>query len=752
MTPARTRLRGEALTLAPLLVVTAFAALYVARHDVGVRTTAVVGVVLLLTQVLPGALVWRAMRPRDGWLLEDLAMGGAVGAALAVPGVIISVLLQSALPQALVLWVWPWLVVAALLAVPSVRRRVRSAEWQALPWWWGIAPAVTILIVVGRAAKYFTQALPGTVHWANAYIDLPYHQALAAEVSSRFPPHTPQVASEPLQYHWFSHAWQGQIWLSSGADLWVVMVRLVPIIVAVLLPLVLAFLGTRATQRVGAGSVVALVSCLLGVLPLRGEWMTVGRLLVYPASMSMGFSLLVGGALLTLLVLRWRGQAPAATVVAVPFLAAIAGGGKGSWLPVVVVGAILAAVAALLGRHPQRRRVWIDAVLMGAVLVALLVFLFAGNEGGMRKTPFTSLGRSTAPLFAAVGVQGPSTALILVVTLFALACSLGPYLGVLGVVADREGRRDPFLWLLVGGVAAAIGAVLVFSHHGSSQYYFWAAGAPLAALAATWGLWLFAERVGAWWVPVVGLVVGFLLVGPFLDHLPGATGARTLGGSAEMVVTLLVVLVVVGAVVAAVLNRRTPGSGAAGFLTVLLVVVLAGIAGGGTTTGIDRLKTGYDHTVVPAGPKMNGSVSSGMVAAARYIADHAEVDDLVMTNRHCRRSVFNETCNHRDFWLPALSGQRVLVGGWAYTRKANEGNPDSPTNTPFWDPALLQLNDGFLLHPTKAAQRKLWDLGVRWLYVDTHIKHADDFGDMARRVLENRTAEVLRLQDPAGSR
>ena len=88
MTPARTRLRGEALTLAPLLVVTAFAALYVARHDVGVRTTAVVGVVLLLTQVLPGALVWRAMRPRDGWLLEDLAMGGAVGAALAVPGVL----------------------------------------------------------------------------------------------------------------------------------------------------------------------------------------------------------------------------------------------------------------------------------------------------------------------------------------------------------------------------------------------------------------------------------------------------------------------------------------------------------------------------------------------------------------------------------------------------------------------------------------------------------------------------------------
>ena len=54
-------------------------------------------------QMLPGALVWRTVRPRDRWLLEDITAGFGIGVALAVPVQIVAGLthqrwLATALP------------------------------------------------------------------------------------------------------------------------------------------------------------------------------------------------------------------------------------------------------------------------------------------------------------------------------------------------------------------------------------------------------------------------------------------------------------------------------------------------------------------------------------------------------------------------------------------------------------------------------------------------------------------------------
>ena len=74
---------------------------------------------ILLTQVLPGAIVWRAVRPRDGWLLEDAAAGFAIGSAMAVPVQIVAGLSH----QRYLAIVLPVLVTVVLLAVPTTRRR-----------------------------------------------------------------------------------------------------------------------------------------------------------------------------------------------------------------------------------------------------------------------------------------------------------------------------------------------------------------------------------------------------------------------------------------------------------------------------------------------------------------------------------------------------------------------------------------------------------------------------------------------------
>src|SRR6185437_16628801 len=103
--------------LAPVLVATvAFLALAVSADlpwTHGVRALLTV----LVTQVLPGAIVWRAVRPPRGWWLEDLTMGFALGSVVAVATQVVAGLsgqawLSVALPLVLGL---------ALIGLPGTR-------------------------------------------------------------------------------------------------------------------------------------------------------------------------------------------------------------------------------------------------------------------------------------------------------------------------------------------------------------------------------------------------------------------------------------------------------------------------------------------------------------------------------------------------------------------------------------------------------------------------------------------------------
>src|SRR5690349_2627055 len=130
--------------LAPVLVATvAFLTLAVSADlpwTHGVRALLTV----LLTQVLPGAVVWRAVRPSQGWWLEDLAMGFAIGSVLAVATQVVAglsgqVWLSTALPVAFGV---------ALMGLPGVRARVLSVSTTPLPWWVGALCAIASFAAV----------------------------------------------------------------------------------------------------------------------------------------------------------------------------------------------------------------------------------------------------------------------------------------------------------------------------------------------------------------------------------------------------------------------------------------------------------------------------------------------------------------------------------------------------------------------------------------------------------------------------
>jgi hypothetical protein len=181
----RTTWRHEALTFLPLLFVVAGAFELAALNGAGHLPLARASLAVLVTQLIPGILMWRALRPREGLLVEDLVLGAACGAALAVLAQVGAV----ATGLKVLAWMVPIAFALVLLLVPATRGRIVRAAWYPLPWWWGTAMVLPLVMAVRVSVVSFNQPMSADRGWLRQYIDLPYHLALTGELAHRFPPH-----------------------------------------------------------------------------------------------------------------------------------------------------------------------------------------------------------------------------------------------------------------------------------------------------------------------------------------------------------------------------------------------------------------------------------------------------------------------------------------------------------------------------------------------------------------------------------
>lgn len=117
--------------------------------------------------------------------------------------------------------------------------------------------------------------------------------------------------------------------------------------------------------------------------------------------------------------------------------------------------------------------------------------------------------------------------------------------------------------------------------------------------------------------------------------------------------------------------------------------------------------------------------------AARWLRAHSGTDDLVATDRHCRRRFrgVRPGCDGRAFWLSGTAERRVLVEGWAYTTAsrayADEHGLSEGQGTPFPDRERLRVNDAAFDRPSTTTVRALHArYGVRWLFA-TGLDPAD---------------------------
>ena len=696
--------------------------------------------VIILTQVLPGLVVWRSVRPRAGWWVEDVALGFAIGAALAVPSQLIAVWSSATWLAGLI----PLLVAAALFTMPSTRVRILSAQTRPLPWLWGLTVAGSCTLTAVAAIKAFREPVRWT-GWATPYVDFPYHLALSGELAHRFPPHYPQVAGDTLLYHWFSHAWVAQVSNLSGAPLDVVLMRFMPALLAVAVPLATAALAMRISRLVWAGPLAAVIAFAVVDFDVWGF----GRLtspMAGPLSPTQGFGLLVLLPTIAVLVLRWRGESAHGSYAVLLPLLVIAGGSKGSMLPVLVAGALLASSQALLVRSPHARRVILDTVSAAVVLAVLIRFMFGGGVGGTGLAIFEPLINSRAEEFLGADAKVTGLTLVSFLTLAMLPTFMGA-VGGLRILLGRDTRRDTIGWLLAGCALAGGGAIMVLDHPGFAQYYFLrTAEAPLSILAGWGTATLLAAARRPVRLAVVSAATGLLAV-PLTGVWPGPldqSDTRHFTAWASVFVFLGVVGSV-ALVCAGVFGRHERKQRSLAAIGVLVTAVsVAGLvpAIAGVIGPMPSPKFGVE--------KQPGAIHSKDVRAARWIRNHSDPDDVVMTNRHCLTGR-GENCDHRRFYVAAYSERGVLLEGWAYTKKANALGAErgvSGNRVEFWDPELLELNDGFLLEPNAAEAGRLYELGVRWVYMDHSIRHSDDLAPFAQRRFRSGSVRVYELAIP----
>ncbi|MFG2295222.1 hypothetical protein [Streptomyces sp. NPDC048603] len=715
--------------------------------------------------LLPGTLVYRALRRTPHTLIEDLALGAVTGLALelAAWAVLMSLGIQS------VAVLWPLAVVVPFAAVPRLRRHWWVRGYARAPLGWSWAVAATTVITSGYLYRTYLSRNPilPTSETTKIFVDLPYQMSLAGNAKHNFPLTLPQVAGEPHEYHWFSFVHEAMTGMVGGLDLTVVQLRLMLPMLCALTMAVTAVVAWRLTGRAWAGPVAALLIFAIGEFNATPAWTPFGSpqttLMVW-ASVSMTYSQPLLLALIGVAGDGLRNGGPEnrvpvlgrrAVLVLVALFALASSAAKATSLPVVLAGLAVAGLALLI----RTRRIPWTVVGMGAAVGAAQLFatavIFRFKSYGLQATPFSNLQVfwNNSQELRSTGTQIVLGALVFLGFLLNTQLRMA---GVLPLLWRGRLKLDAVQWFLLGGAIAGPGVYLTLNGWNSS--YFTHAGLALGVILSAWGYCESFERARLSRRGVLLLALAsavFTLALTYLVVFRGTAFAERLAsglkewnpdrhslfaagaGPARALVPILAAALL-GALALAVVGllwwvagRRWTGLRGRFGIVVLTAALLAGAP---ALVSDLRSKPAMDPTVWGSFP-----LPASKVEAARWLRDHSRPEDVVATNEHCWsqddfKTPQSACANRNAFALSGYAERSVLVEGWAFApRLMATGSPD------FWDQELLRKNDEAFTRPTAGLLAELRDRhGVRFLFVNRKAgKEAPELAGLTTKVLDN---------------
>jgi hypothetical protein len=373
-------------------------------------------------------------------------------------------------------------------------------------------------------------------------------------------------------------------------------------------------------------------------------------------------------------------------------------------------------------------QVALDLVIVIGCLAFAFVVVFRTSGAGLQLDPADAAGQTAAAIW--LGPPDTFGKQVLALTV-AVGAVLARGSAMVALPFSRTARRSPLPWFLIGASLAGAAAVALFAHPGRSQWYFARTAIPLLVIGSVLGLVALAEAIPP--ARRLRLLALTVVAGPALVWLgPAVAGPLVRGAWARALAMIAIAgLVVVAAGLVGGLLATSPIerfrlAGAAMVLTVL--------AGGVVHTALE-LPQRPPRGPAPSVPiESNRATSRGQIDAARWIRDHSDVRDLVMTNRHCTTPVAPVNCDSRRYVVTAFTERQVLLEGWTPTPMAAKLGPEGRDSitVSYWNQDLLRLNDGFIARPTAEAARELRNRSVRWIFVDHTRPHATSLEPFAR--------------------
>jgi len=729
---------------------------------------------VVIVQAVSGAYLWTLIsRGRSLSALELIGMGLVLGSATSLlSGVILSLVIDFAwnplIPSILLLIVF----LVRIRGTGSLQRKELAADWTfALPAVGGFLAGLAVLVL--NLQRY---PLNWNGVWERYHPDMVFFEALSNSTARYGGSDSIFMTGAEIRYHWFSYAWVGQVTEIAGAEPFVVLTRVLPI-VALIATVTLALAWTRklvVTANLGSPQFIRTLPWLVVALIVTGGYLGAlnGTILNFDSpSQALGTAWLMGLVLAFFAILKSGSQG----ILRIQFvgqvfvlfaLAGVVTGAKVSTGALALIAIGFVAVMGLLVRASWTGRAWIAlfAAVIGFVIVYITVIAGSASPGDLKFLSWFARASTVQGLNSSPGTRG-----VILGTLGLTIAVAARWVGGVWLLSDRSWRTRPETFFGVGLVLGGIIPLWVFSQGLNETWFALAASAPLSVLGA-FGLWLAWNSLDLRVRPAVFcllvasfslLVVSFIWTDQVWESGFGRFWAPWLG---------YLIALLAGFLVAAIVPRKKIMTVFVVATTVLalqssaarIVPIVGSLLGGArdgagvTTSELADISLSESQSVTVVNevvateesmeapePEIVAESAFGVavadrgwsqdeIGAAEYLKSNADSSDVIVTN---------ET---QGFIVPALAGLRSYITGAAY--QGTYGDKASVVEIP----SRIELSRRFIASPNMEDLSILCDTGVRWVWINKNLDpefEGTGFGGsvVAVSVLSNASVELVEI-------
>lgn len=540
------------------------------------------------------------------------------------------------------------------------------------------------------------------------YNDLPWQIAMTSETLVRPAKYFPFLSGVELSYPWTFHGFLGTLGSFTGISASTLVTQVWPIVFSFLLPLFVAFYAWRLTSNKWV-TVLSPITLMFFVGPEVPFNEAIRFVLPYSISPTYEFGIL---ALLSVLIFLSYGTPSSISgrisgLLIAMTLVFVASGSKGS------NGLILVAVFAVYFAHslltkPHKRYAALITGMAGIGALGAYTMTISGDANSLNLNSLSFLTGATS----------------LVSPLIFLMVALSWIVGSAWVIRHYEPEKFSAVLPSIAAFIAGVVCLGLFGHPGQSQIYFFWSVVPILVVLGLWAIQLLFAHFGP--IVVIPLILAWG-AGQVLDEQVSYFFIHDVYAKFKWFLLwgiLLCSLLVI-------YSLRKPRQRITKQMALLLMASTAVVSMAAQPfSDVQKVFSG------PASTTAIVTLTNDQMVGFNQVKLITVIDEVIATNHHCLTSVvIGDECDGRSTALSAFSERRVLVEG--------HYNVNSPEEM-----SRLKLNDEFIYSPTPENQQKMWDLGVRYVFVDKLIGIPVDLSNYGVLEFDSKDVQIWKLNPP----